>query len=103
MTALSYQQIVTEDVRLRTLQALEQAAQYTLPEAALQGLLERHGHMLALDRVMQECAWLDEAGLLSRLPVGETAVLTLTGRGLDVARGRAGVPGVARPRPGETS
>lgn len=99
---MSYAEIAAEDIRLRMLQLLTQAPEYTLPEAALGAALgDRYGHRLGAVRLAAETAWLDEAGLVTRLPVGHTAVVTLTIRGLDVARGRAQAPGVARPLPGE--
>lgn len=99
---MSYIDAVAADIRLRILQLLSQAPEYTQPEAAVSDALgARYGHRLASDRLAIETAWLDDAGFLARFPVGATAILTLSARGLDVATGRAQVPGVARPRPGE--
>lgn len=97
---MSYADAIAEDIRLRLLQLLAQAPEYTQPEGVLGSALEGFGHRIGAVRLAAETSWLDEAGLAARLPVGRTAVLTLTSRGLDVARGRAFVPGVARPAPG---
>lgn len=99
---MSYSDAITEDIRLRLLQLLAQAPEYTQPEAALGAALgDQYGHRIGSVRLAAEAAWLDEAALVTRLPVGHTAILTLTPRGLDVARGRSQAPGVARPQPGE--
>lgn len=99
---MSYEQSVTEDIRLRLLQLLAAASQYTQPIAALgASLASQYGHNLASDRLAIEAAWLDDSGLVMRRPVGATWILVLSMRGLDVAAGRAQVPGVARPGPGE--
>ena len=98
---MSYSQKITEDVRLRTLQQLVKAPQYTLPAAALRASLVEYGHELSADRMTTELAWLEEQGLLIQRPVGATSIAVLTPRGEDVAAGRSQQPGVARPRPGE--
>ena len=98
---MSYQDKVVEDIRLRLLQLLAAAPVYTQPIAAIGESLGAYGHCLASDRLAVEAAWLDDNGLLIRRPVGSTAILVITARGLDAAKGRADVPGVARPRPGE--
>lgn len=99
---MNYQETVVADVRLRMLQLLAAAPEYTQPLFALGASLSAtYGHSLAADRLAVEAAWLDENGLLIRRPVGSTSILVITVRGLDVAMGRANVPGVARPRPGE--
>ena len=47
-----------------------------------------------------DVAWLEEQGLVSREDLGGIIVVKITQRGLDVAEGRAIVPGVKRPGPG---
>lgn len=99
---MSYEDHVIADIRLRLLQLLAAAPEYTYPQTTLStGLAMQYGHSLSVDRLTAELAWLDEVGLLTRLPVGHTALYTLTARGLDAAAGRARVPGIARPMPGE--
>jgi hypothetical protein len=44
-------------------------------------------------------AWLAEQGLLTTKATGDVVVATLLARGVDVAGGRATVPGVKRPLP----
>lgn len=98
---MNYSDAVAADIRLRLLQLLAAAPEYTQPEAALGTALEGYGHRIGAVRLAAETSWLDEAGLATRLPVGRTAVLTISPRGLDAARGRVTIPGVARPAPGE--
>lgn len=99
---MSFNITIVADARLRMLQLLAAASEYTLPIAALgDSLVSQYGHSLASDRLATEAAWLDENGLLVRRPVGSTSILVITARGLDVAKGRTEVPGVGRPRPGE--
>lgn len=98
----NYQDEVVQDQRLRILQLLKDAPEYTRPEPTLGEMLgQRYGHWLSIDRLAAETAWLDENGLIVRRAVGLSAILILTKRGLDVARDRAHIPGVARPWPGE--
>ena len=90
---------VAEDQRLRVLQILERAAGYDLNIHVLRMELEHLGHRPSLDALRAELAWLEEQGLVGTRPVQDLVVAVATERGLDVAAGRAGVPGVARPRP----
>lgn len=99
MTAMSFDAFQTEHRRLVLLQALEGAVQYRANAYLLRKFCDRLGHVVSSDRIAQDLAWLKEQGLLT-LDAGEPAVATLTERGLDVATGRALVPGVQRPTPG---
>ena len=47
-----------------------------------------------------DAAWLEEQGLVSCEDLGGIIVVKITQRGLDVAEGRAVIPGVKRPGPG---
>ena len=58
------------------------------------------GHPVSRDQVETDAAWLAEQGLAEIEDLGAVKVLHLTGRGQDVAKGRAVVPGVKRPRAG---
>ena len=97
---MSYSDAIAADIRLRILQQLAKAPQYTLPVAPLRTSLNEYGHDLAADRMNTELSWLDEQGLLMLRPVGATSIVVLSMRGEDVAAGRSQVPGVARPGPG---
>ncbi|MCC7413353.1 MAG: ArsR family transcriptional regulator [Gammaproteobacteria bacterium] len=83
-------------LRRMLLEALERERGYIAPELLLQGALEAHGMVIGLDRLHTELAWLAEQGLVEY--AGDAALLTT--RGVDVALGRADVPGVQRRPPG---
>lgn len=91
--------IVQEDRRLAVLSLLADSHAYQAGAPMLQMVLAGLGHTVALDTVVADLAWLRDAGLLSLREVGTVHIATLIGRGLDVAKGRTQVPGVARPRP----
>lgn len=97
---MSYRDVVTHDLRLVILRMLMDAAGYTLNAYTLHQALPGAGHHESLDRLKGELAWLDEQGLVSVVTDPPLVVATLTERGLDVAAGRASVPGVKKPGPG---
>jgi hypothetical protein len=92
--------IVTENIRLIMLRALEQVEGYTLNESILHTVVERFGHKCGRDCIRTQIAWLREQGLVTVEEVAGYFVPTLTQRGADVACGRAVVPGVKKPGPG---
>lgn len=89
-----------QDRRLVLLRALEHAAQYRANDFLLRRYCEAVGHTVSSDRLAADLAWLAEQGLLVLADAQGVRVATLTVRGLDVAAGRAHVPGVQRPQPG---
>lgn len=91
--------LVTEDRRLRILSLLEMSAGYVASVDVLHMVLTRIGHAVSHDRLGTDIEWLHEQGLVDTERLGGAPMARLTGRGLDVARGLAVVPGVARPRP----
>jgi hypothetical protein len=93
-----YQATLREDRRLCALQILASCADYTAHAHLLRDRLDPLGHRPSMDQMRGDLAWLDEQGLIV-LADGAIPVATLTLRGEDVARGRALLPGVARPRP----
>ncbi|CCG07343.1 hypothetical protein [Pararhodospirillum photometricum] len=99
---MTLEERVREDRRLCVLRLLAEDADYTLNTSILQSALTDLGHGIARDVVESDAAWLEEQGLVSResLGGGKVIVVRLLGRGLDVAQGKATVPGVKRPRPG---
>lgn len=90
----------TEDRRLVLLRACEAAAQYSANVYLLRRFCDVSGHVVSLDRVQADLAWLEEQGLITLDRRPDIWVATLTTRGLDVATGRAVHPGVQRPAPG---
>lgn len=96
---MSFADFQTTDRRLVLLRALQAAAQYQANAYLLQRYADSVGHVVSKDRIAQDLAWLAEQGLIT-LAQEPITVATLTERGLDVATGRAVVPGVQRPAPG---
>lgn len=94
------QTIQREDRRLVILRYLSEDDDYSLNDSMLDKCLAGIGHGVSRDVLRADLAWLAEQGLLTTEEVGTIVVATLTGRGDDVAKGRAVVPGIARPRPG---
>ena len=95
---MSFAAILAEDRRLAILCLLEGEGG-AVNESVMQAALDALGHRVSRDTVLAEFAWLAEQGLVEVETVAEQVqVARLTGRGEDVAGGRARVPGVKRPR-----
>ncbi|BAN97870.1 VpaChn25_0724 family phage protein [Symbiopectobacterium sp. Eva_TO] len=90
--------ILTQDQRLVIVRSLNEY-HGELNESVLQDCLDAYGHKVSRDRVRVLLAWLAEQDLLrlDTLP-GGYLVAHLSGRGQEVAEGRATVPGVKKPR-----
>jgi hypothetical protein len=99
MSGISYAEFEARDRRLVLLRALEAAAQYRANAFLLHRYCQSLGHAVSVDRLEQDLAWLAEQGLVTLQSPDGVTVVTATARGLDVAAGRATVPGVARPAP----
>lgn len=98
--AKDFRQTLSEDRRLVILRLLAEVDGYEANSSVLQSALESYGHTMSRDSVHTELAWLTEQGLTGSVPLATIVVAKLTARGLDVAQGRATVPGVKRPGPG---
>ena len=99
---MTYIEEVTRDLRLRMLQLLACMPAYTGNEVVLQSELgARYAHVYGRDRVRTELTWLETQGLLVLQKPGGVYLATLTGTGLEVARGISHNPGVSHPGPGE--
>lgn len=97
---MSFTDLLTEHTRLIILRLLAQDAGYDLNESILADLVREFGHSISRDGLRVQLAWLEENGLVTlRTVAGALQVAKLTGRGGDVAAGRAVVPGVKRPGP----
>ena len=96
-----YRDVVAEHLRLTILRFLHEQNDYALNESILLDLVARLGFAPSRDNLRAQLAWLQEQGLISLAGPEHCQVATLTPRGEDVALGRATVPGVKRPRPGE--
>jgi len=98
---MSFQDYETEGRRLAILRILSRRAEYTTNEYSLIDELKgAYAHIVSRDRLHGDLAWLEEQQLVINQQPRAGWIVTLTGRGGDVASGTATVPGVARPRPG---
>ena len=88
----------TADMRLVMLRSIADDG-HSLNESLLQAVLEMYGHFVTRDRVRTEMRWLEEQGLVVNEDIAGVLVARLTGRGAEVAEGRARIDGVKRPRP----
>lgn len=98
----SFRDVATADLRLTVLRLLSEAQGYELNGSILRLALEDYGHRVGFDRLKSELVWLEDQGLLKlqSIAAGAMQVARLTQQGLDVSKGAARVPGVARPEPG---
>lgn len=103
MTPLA--EILREDRRICLLRSLGCVPERRASHLVLHEVLDSLGHGVSRDQLLADLAWLAEQGLVAcdcLKPGGNgCTVATLTPRGLDVALGRAVVPGVKRPLPGD--
>jgi len=97
MNTENFSEYLRRDIRLVLLRVLVEMPEYRANSSVLTMALERYGHAVTRDQVKTELRWLEEQGLLKVEDVGPVLVATLSERGADVARGRAQVPGIARP------
>lgn len=89
-----------EHLRLAVLRLLSaEDGGYSANDSVLADALPRVGFNVPRDRVRTVIGWLAEQGLVEVEKLQHLTVATITERGLDVAAGRANVPGVKRPSP----
>lgn len=98
---MSFASLLVEHQRLSILRFLADSVEYTRNTSVLQDGLDALGLSASRDQVDGIAAWLCEQGLVTTEHIAKVTVVKLTARGADVAAGRACVPGVKRPSPGE--
>jgi hypothetical protein len=86
-------------LRITILRLLEAQAGYSANCSILRDGAEAVGLTASRDQVRGEIAWLAEQGLVTMRAVENLTIAKSTERGLDVAAGRARVPGVKPPSP----
>ena len=96
----TFAELQAESRRCAVLRFLADAPGFEMNTSVMQDALDAYGHPVSRDQVETDAAWLAEQGLATIEDLGPVRVIHLTGRGEDVARGRAVVPGVKRPRAG---
>ncbi|EBT2372259.1 ArsR family transcriptional regulator [Salmonella enterica] len=89
--------ILTEDRRLVILRSLMDCNNEA-NESILNDCLDAYGHNVSRDVVRTQINWLQEQGLVTVEDLHGFFIVTVTGRGQDVAEGRTRVPGVKKPR-----
>ncbi|MEX3628759.1 MAG: ArsR family transcriptional regulator [Burkholderia sp.] len=94
---MNYAEMMAQDRRLVILRVLLESSAFGANIGLLRQFVESAGHAVSTDRLNADIAWLQEMDLIGV----DGDVVRLTGRGGDVASGRAQVPGVRRLRPGE--
>ena len=91
---MTYAQTFAEHVRLCILRSLSEAGNST-NSSILTDIVNGFGLPASRDAIETHLAWLEEQGFVRlERPVPSITVAKLTKRGLDVAEGRARVPGV---------
>lgn len=96
---MAMQQILEEDRRLVILRSLLDAGG-SANDSILQDCLDAYSHRVSRDVVKTQMYWLSEQGLITVEKLGGCMIAKLTSHGQDVAEGRAGCPGVKKPRIG---
>ena len=98
MTAYALKQ--EEHRRLVILRLLAETPGYASNTSLLTDAVESLGVPSSRAQLQTAVAWLEEQGLVSTRDLGGICIAQLRDPGLDVARGKASVPGVKRPSPG---
>lgn len=96
---MTFGERMAQDRRLAILKLLGRTPGYRANESLLHLALEDFGHRISRDQVRTELCWLAEQGLVASEEIAGLIIATATRRGLDVAEGKATVPGVKRPSP----
>ena len=96
---MSYADTLSEHRRLAILKFLAERPDYTSNASILGDVLDAVGVSSTRAQIITEIAWLHEQGLVERSMRGDVVLATISGRGVEVAQGKAACPGVKRPRP----
>lgn len=94
-----YAATIRKHRRLAILRHLEGCSDYTSNASILVDVLEGVGIRSSRDQVVTELAWLKENGMVDYADTGAFLVVEGTGRGMEIAVGRASHPDIQRPSP----
>ncbi len=86
-------------VRAAALRLLADLPEYRANDVVIADAVRAIGHGCTNEQLRGHLVWLEEHRLVTLRALGDMSIATLTERGLDVAAGRASVPGVQRPHP----
>jgi Fe2+ or Zn2+ uptake regulation protein len=90
---------IAENRRLCILKTLEELPDYRANESLLHQMVEEFAFSASRDQVRGDLSWLAEQCLVELSEIAGVMIARITARGVDVATGRAAVPGVKRPEP----
>lgn len=96
---MSYANTMIKHRRLAILRHLEGCTDYTSNASILTDVLDGVGVTSSRAQVITELAWLKENGFVTYTEAGDFVVVEATGRGVEIARGRATHPDIQRPSP----
>lgn len=96
---MNYAEHFAKHARISILRVLAHAPGYRANSSILASALHDFGLTVTRDQVKTQLSWLAEQDLVTVEDLGGLVAATLAERGLDVAEGRATVPGVQRPAP----
>lgn len=95
-----YASTLSKHRRLTILKFLSDSPGYTSNASILVEVCNQFGVTSTRDQVAGEIAWLREQDMALFEDHGDFIVVTATGRGVEIAQGKARHDGVQRPRPG---
>lgn len=96
---MRFREFVQEDRRLEILLFLAATAGFGASHYLLHTAVDSVGHVVSMDTLKADLYWLGEQGLVDVNTEGESFIVRLKQRGMDVAEGRTVHPGVKRPKP----
>ena len=99
MSLSRYAELLEQQRRLVILRALAEAASYSANTSLLADVVDHLGVPSSRAQVEGAVSWLAELGLVTCREIATVRIVQITERGLDVAAGRAVVPGIKRPAP----
>lgn len=94
-----YGEHFSSHLRLAILRQLSEVQGYRANCSILHSIMPKLGLAATRDQIRTELSWLAEQRLVSVEDLVGLLVATITERGIDVAEGRAVVPGIQRPTP----
>jgi hypothetical protein len=97
--SIDYATLLQQDRRLSILRTLQNAEGYTANDSIVTRVVNMRGVTSTRDQVRSEIIWLGEQAMVKHETVEATMIATLTGRGLEIALGRATHPDITRPSP----